>query len=91
VENVARVGRDADDTNIASQALISPVQCARCRNLMGQIDKKKNVIHFRRGWKRVGGGCRIEALGFISVESLLLGACSTTNGEEVGPFYLKLT
>lgn len=83
MQNIACVRQDSNDINIASQALISSLQCACCRDLMVQIDKKCNTFSQR---VRVSGGCRIEALGFISVESLLRGVCCTTNGEEVAPF-----
>lgn len=67
VQNVARVRRDANDTNIASQALISSLlQRACCRDLMVQIDKKKCNTFSQR--VEASGGAVLKRLA-LSVSS----------------------
>lgn len=78
MQDIACVRQDSNDINIASQALISSLQCACCRDLMVQIDKKCNTFSQR---VRVSGGAVLKLLA-LSVLSRYYGEFAVQQTEK---------
>lgn len=80
MQNIACVRQDSNDINIASQALISSLKCACCRDLMVQIDKKCNTFS-QRVRVRVSGGAVLKRLA-LSVLSRYYGEFAVQQTEK---------